>query len=274
MRKKFGQNFLIDARARDILIDALPKEAGWGVWEIGPGIGAMTSGLLERGCQVTAFEIDEGFCKILHDFFDTNPNFTLIEGDVMKTWKEGRARPAPTGTPGGAPVSCYLLGNLPYTIGAALIADFIENQQFFQRQVVMLQKETADRMLAKPGSKNYSSFSVLCQSVYTIEPLLRLKGASFYPEPHVESAAVTMTLKKDINLPASFYPLVRGLFAQRRKTVRNNLNNFLKRTTEGTENPEFLLEKAGLDGKLRAEDLSLEDFTALAKIVEKDYNSR
>jgi 16S rRNA (adenine1518-N6/adenine1519-N6)-dimethyltransferase len=157
MRKKYGQNFLIDSRVRNALVEALAPRAGEAVWEIGPGLGAMTSSLLERGARVTAFEIDPGFSGALEEFFGVNPGFTLIRGDVLKTWP--LAVPSP-----------LLLGNLPYNIGAVLLASFIEARRFFRRMVVTVQRETARRMLAGPGSGEYSSFSVLCRSVYRIDP--------------------------------------------------------------------------------------------------------
>ncbi|MDR1908518.1 MAG: ribosomal RNA small subunit methyltransferase A, partial [Spirochaetaceae bacterium] len=171
MRKNYGQNFLINPEARRRLLDALEAGRGAEVWEIGPGIGAMTQALLDRELRVLAFEIDRGFITVLREFFGANGNFTLIEGDVMKTW--------PRTERGGD----YLLGNLPYTIGAALLADFIEKDRFFRRMVVTVQRETARRMMARPGEADYSSFSLLCGAAYRISPLISLKGASFYPEP-------------------------------------------------------------------------------------------
>ncbi|MDR0589544.1 MAG: 16S rRNA (adenine(1518)-N(6)/adenine(1519)-N(6))-dimethyltransferase RsmA, partial [Spirochaetaceae bacterium] len=218
MRKKFGQNFLINPGARRQLLEALEITGGDAVWEIGPGLGAMTGGLLDRGAVVTAFEIDRGFSRILQDLFKNRENFRLVTGDVLKTWKTLQD---------GAP---FLLGNLPYTIGAVLLADFIEGRRFFKRMVVTLQRETANRMLASPGSKDYSSFSVLCASVYTITPLMVLKGPSFYPVPKVESQGVRLDLRtgrEPGKYPVFFRALVRSLFSSRRRTLRNNLQNFI-----------------------------------------------
>ncbi|MDR2536701.1 MAG: 16S rRNA (adenine(1518)-N(6)/adenine(1519)-N(6))-dimethyltransferase RsmA, partial [Treponema sp.] len=212
-RKQFGQNFLIRREIRTRLLDALGFERGDAVWEIGPGLGAMTAPLLERGAHITVFEIDEGFCRILRGFF--GERLTLIEGDALATWRD--TNPAP-----------YLLGNLPYNIGARLIADFIEQGRFFQRMVITIQREVAQRMSARPHTKDYSSFSVLCASVYTVTPLMVLKGACFYPAPHVDSQAVRLDLRLDRpRYPALFYPLVRALFSSRRKTVKHNLRDFM-----------------------------------------------
>jgi 16S rRNA (adenine1518-N6/adenine1519-N6)-dimethyltransferase len=254
MRKRYGQNFLVKAEARRALVDALGAQAGDAVWEIGPGLGSMTSLLLERGLALSAFEIDTGFIAVLKEEFGALPHFTLIEGDVLKTWKQ--AAPAP-----------FLLGNLPYTIGAALLGDMIEGGRIFDRMVVTVQKETALRMAAGPGSRDYSSFSVLCSSVYTIRPLLELKGAAFYPVPRVDSSAVVLEKRADVAVdeyPPLFYPLVRALFSSRRKTVKNNLEGFIKGRMRAAD----LLEKAGISATSRAEELGSEDFLRLARLLE------
>jgi 16S rRNA (adenine1518-N6/adenine1519-N6)-dimethyltransferase len=269
MRKKFGQNFLINPGARKKLLEALEIGRGDEVWEIGPGLGAMTGGLLDQGALVTAFEIDRGFSLILKDLYKDSENFRLVEGDVLKNWKTVK---------NDAP---FLLGNLPYNIGAVLLADFIEGRRFFRRMVVTLQRETANRMLASPGSKDYSSFSVLCASAYTISPLMVLKGASFYPIPKVESQGVRLDLRADRvskNPPVFFGALVRSLFSSRRKTLRNNLQNFIlsgiiNKDTLGNKKrvEEFCMtvfETSGIDPNGRAETLGYEDFITLARILE------
>jgi 16S rRNA (adenine1518-N6/adenine1519-N6)-dimethyltransferase len=257
MRKKFGQNFLINPGVREALVRALDARAGESVWEIGPGLGAMTSLLLAEGLCVRAFEIDAGFAFSLKELFADNANFTLIEGDVLKTWPNEPAAP-------------YLLGNLPYNIAAALLSDLIEQGRFFDRLVVTVQREVARRMAAVPGSVDYSSFSVLCASAYRVKPLMVIKGASFYPKPRVDSQAVLLERRDDAAraLPACLYPLVRRLFASRRKTIKNNLTAFFAPRENSSVMAAHALEKNGLDGGKRAEDLTLRDFEALAKTIE------
>ncbi|MDR2303548.1 MAG: 16S rRNA (adenine(1518)-N(6)/adenine(1519)-N(6))-dimethyltransferase RsmA [Treponema sp.] len=265
MRKKYGQNFLIDARVRNVLVEALAPRAGEAVWEIGPGLGAMTSSLLERGARVTAFEIDPGFSGALEEFFGANPGFTLVRGDVLKTWP--LAAPSP-----------LLLGNLPYNIGAVLLASFIEARRFFRRMVVTVQRETARRMLAGPGSGEYSSFSVLCRSVYRLRSLTVIKGAAFFPVPRVDSQGLCLDLiNEDPHYPQSLYPLVRQLFSSRRKTVRNNLTTFVKScimgNAEAGREAGHLAEKAlktcGIKPDARAEQLGLKEFVKLAGFLEE-----
>ena len=255
MQKKFGQNFLINPAIRQALVDELGANSGEEVWEVGPGLGAMTDMLFKNGNKVKAFEIDTGFIRILKNIFGENENFTLIEGDVLKTWAE--SPPAP-----------YLLGNLPYNIAAALLADFIEKGCVFSRMVVTVQKEVALRMAAKAGSADYSSFSVLCASMYKVKPLMTIKPSSFYPQPNVDSMGVLMETKfPEKNMeqyPKVFYPLVRALFASRRKTIKNNLTAFL--ASSSSKIPvENILSENGLTGMERAETLELEQFISLAK---------
>jgi 16S rRNA (adenine1518-N6/adenine1519-N6)-dimethyltransferase len=260
MRKKFGQNFLINPVIRHELASALKAEAGDGVWEIGPGIGAMTSLLLEKGLSVRAFEIDTGFTRVIKGLFPENKSLTLVEGDVLKTW------PAQPSAP-------YLLGNLPYNIAATFLAELIVQGRFFKRMVVVTQREVALRMAASPSSADYSSFSVICSSAYRVKPLMLIKSASFYAKPNVDSQGVLLELKDTCALPPSFFPLVKRLFLSRRKTVKNNLAAFFApdAATRNQALASAALEKCGIDGARRAEELSLEDFLRLAKTIEMPH---
>jgi 16S rRNA (adenine1518-N6/adenine1519-N6)-dimethyltransferase len=262
VRKQWGQNFLTNPGARKIRVDELAAEHGDAVWEIGSGLGCMTHELLERGIQLTAFEIDLGLCSVLEELFAPHKNFTLVRGDVLKTWKTAER------------ASC-LLGNLPYTIAALLMGNLITEACFFSRMLITVQKEVAFRMAAKPGSKDYSSISVLCASAYSMKLIMTLKGASFYPPPHVDSAIIRFDRLNSAPLPNPlFYPLVRALFASRRKTIANNLQIFIARscTMKGKDTAEVAreaLKTCGLSGRERAEDLSHLTFMALAEELAK-----
>jgi len=263
MQKKFGQNFLINPETRKTLVQALDAQSTDEVWEIGPGLGAMTALLLETGLKVKAFEIDLGFIRILKNIFSENKNFTLVEGDVMKTWRDQQA------------VS-FLFGNLPYNVAAALLADFIENNRIFSRMVVTIQKEVALRMTATAGKPDYSSFSVLCASAYKVKPLMTIRPSSFYPQPNVDSMAVLLEKKAAQKYPAVFYPLVRALFTSRRKTIKNNLLTFLSsRFGDSLQNKSAvqqlvasILQSNSLNGTERAESLGLETFLSLALSID------
>jgi 16S rRNA (adenine1518-N6/adenine1519-N6)-dimethyltransferase len=266
-QKKFGQNFLINPEARKKLVAALEIHPNGSLWEVGPGLGAMTVGLLDSGARVTVFEIDRGFSNHLRELFGSQENFKIVEGDVLKTWPQeyGIQRPD------------YFFGNLPYNIAAVLLGDLIEGNALFQRMVVTVQKEVAQRMIAPPGTEHYSSFSVLCSSVYRITPLMTLKGASFFPPPNVDSQAVKMELRRDLadqSFPPLFYPLVRGLFSSRRKTVRNNLIPFLssRGLDRAADRALTALSAAGIEPNQRAETLDLDEFLNLARTLEETYD--
>ena len=266
MQKKFGQNFLINPKTRQTLAQALGANAGDEVWEIGPGLGAMTALLLENGCRLRAFEIDAGFIRVLKRLFADEKDFSLIEGDVMKTWKKNWHKENP-------PV--YLLGNLPYNIAAAILADFIESGCLFSRIVVTVQKEVALRMAASAGSPDYSSFSVLCASVYKVKPFIQISPSSFFPQPNVDSTGVLLERLPLAEIPTGFYPLVRSLFASRRKTIKNNLTIYISsrlgKLPAGASVQDVcasIFNENGLSGMERAETLELEAFLSLAKSIE------
>jgi 16S rRNA (adenine1518-N6/adenine1519-N6)-dimethyltransferase len=217
LKKRFGQNFLINRGAREKIVACLDLRPGETVWEIGPGLGAMTELLLERAGRVVVFEIDGGFVRLLKKFFGDRPSFLLVEGDAIKRLAESRER---FGVPD------RLLGNLPYSSASQIIAAFIEREIAPRRLTVTVQKEMALRLRARPGQKNYSSFSVLCQSFFEIRHEFDLKGGSFHPRPEVESAVVS--LEPQFTLQAgpvreAFFRLIRASFLSRRKTLANNL---------------------------------------------------
>ncbi len=260
MQKKFGQNFLVNRDARRRLIDALQVEEGTTVWEVGPGLGAMTDEMLRRGCVVTAFEIDHGFADTLRQIFAPyieKGQFTLVEGDVLKTWK-------PYFKEHGLPQRFF--GNLPYNVAAAIVADMISEGARFDRSIITVQKEVAERMAAKFGTDNYSSFSVLCQWAYDVTNVMDLAGGCFWPRPNVDSRSVAFVKKEQFPCckdPKLFMTMLRVLFAQRRKTIKNNLN-----TMNGLKgNVDAVLERAGIAANIRAETLSGEQMLALSDVL-------
>lgn len=267
MQKKFGQNFLINENARKRIIDALDITENSSVWEVGPGLGCMTEEILLRGASLTAFEIDRGFAECLKNFFDSYAEkFSLVEGDVLKTWKIERAA---FSEKTGKENPDRFFGNLPYNIAATLIADTIENQVRFDKCVFTVQKEVAKRMTAKPGTEDYSSFSVLCSWAYDIKNVADLAGTNFWPKPNVDSRAVLFTKKEgfpDCENPKLFCKMQRALFSSRRKNVKNNLGIFLS----SAEKAEYALDKSKIMPSLRAEVLTLEQMLVLSDVLNKD----
>lgn len=266
MQKKFGQNFLINEQARMKIIDALDVKAGTSVWEVGPGLGAMTAEMLRRGARLTVFEIDRGFVSALRQFFSAYIEagfLRIVEGDVMKTWgNELSAQGMPE----------RFFGNLPYNIAAALIADTIEKSVRFEKVVFTVQKEVAMRAAAKPGTSDYSSFSILCQWAYRLKPIIELSGGNFWPRPNVTSSAFFMEKTDSFpgcDNPALFMKLLRALFSSRRKNIRNNLSAFLS----NPEKAEHILRQAGIDQSVRAEALPVQSILQLSDVLNADIIS-
>lgn len=267
MQKKFGQNFLVNEDARVSLIDALDINESSYVWEVGPGLGCMTYEILKRGAGINCFEIDKGFAGINREFFDDyakKGKFSLVEGDVLKTWKKYFK-----GEENNSKIPDRFFGNLPYNVAATIIADMISEGIRFEKMVVTVQKEVGLRMCAKPGTEDYSSFSVLCQWAYDCKPLMDLAGGNFWPRPNVDSRAVIFTRKENFpgcENPKLFMTLVRALFSSRRKTVKNNIKSVLR----PGQNADEIFEKAGISSSERAENMSIEQFQRLSDVLNKN----
>ncbi len=263
MQKKFGQNFMVNPAARSRITGLLALEKGSRVWEIGPGLGCMTAGMLESGADVTVFEIDRGFISLLGQFFEDyarQGKFRIVEGDVLRTWQQELARQQVPAT------DISLFGNLPYNIAATFIADTITRNLIFARCVFTVQKEVAQRMAAAPSTAQYSAFSVLCQWQYDVKPAMELAPGNFWPRPNVSSQAVLLTQKQHpprCGNPPLFVRTVHTLFSQRRKTLLNNIKPLLPKGADARA----VFTQAGLDPSARAENLALEDFVRLTEAL-------
>ncbi|MBQ4281417.1 MAG: ribosomal RNA small subunit methyltransferase A [Spirochaetales bacterium] len=260
MTKKFGQNFLVSMSALDRITALSGACEGMRVWEVGPGIGALTTKLLQTGAEVTAFEIDHGFCRILREqaYVDV-PNFKLVEGDALKNWKTEWE------TQGTPDIIC---ANLPYNVGSIFIASVIENRCLPQTMVFTLQSEVVDRICAKQTDDAFSGFSILAGIDYENTDAMRLRSGCFFPSPNVDSSVVVMRKRENPLVPDSeardFLELVRILFAQRRKTVKNNL----KATGKSSADIDRALSECGISQTERAEKLSVGQILALKRSLQ------
>ncbi len=252
--KRFGQNFLVDDAAISAIGRAVMERAGDGmpVYEIGPGLGSLTRKLILAGASVKAFEIDKGFCAFLRDG-GYGDKLEIIEGDVLETLFSGIHKP-----------SC-LCGNLPYNVGTLLTIRILEggiSGSYPDNMVFLLQKEVADKFCAKEGDRNYSSLAILTSLSYDCNKLFDVKPGSFFPVPKVMSSLIAFRRKAmpiigDAEEKRSFVRLMRSCFANRRKTLKNNLQQ------AGYSDAQDLLDKAGIDSGKRAETLTLQDFLRL-----------
>jgi 16S rRNA (adenine1518-N6/adenine1519-N6)-dimethyltransferase len=261
LKKRWGQNFLVNRGARERLVSLLGAGPGDLAWEIGPGLGSMTGMLLDRCRSVVAFEVDHGLCRWLSESLGARPGFALVEGDFLETWK-------PFVAARGAPDR--LLGNLPYRSASLMIADLVEAGVRPEVSVFTVQRELADRMQSAPGTKSYSSFSVLCQSCFEVSGHGDLKAGSFYPVPEVVSSIVMMKPRAGAPGPDELRVLsllLRGLFSARRKTLRNNLGSpWLAPLLAPGQGLDLLLSE-GIDPGARAEELAPEMFVRLARLL-------
>lgn len=259
LKKRWGQNFLINRGARERLVSLLDVNGGETTWEIGPGLGSMTGLLLEKSARLLAFELDRGICRYLTENLGDLPAFTLIPGDFLETWKQAVAD---HGRPD------RVLGNLPYRSASLMIADLVEGGLRPGIMIFTVQRELADRMCSRPGTKSYSSFSVLCQSCFEVSGRGDLKPGSFYPVPEVVSTIVEMRPRPGAPegpVLALLSELARGLFAARRKTIRNNVSSARVLSLASPEAVLAALQKAGVDPGRRAEELPPETFVQLAR---------
>ena len=250
LKKRFGQNFLVSPGARRKIVSLLAPDRRETVWEIGPGIGSMTHMLLPLVDRLVVFEIDHGLVKVLEEGFAEEPRLHVVPGDYLRTWR---------GAEGAGGLPNAVIGNLPYNAAAPIIASLADWESVAGRVVITVQREVARRMAAVPGTKDYSSFSVICQSVFDVELHGDLAAASFYPVPEVTSTVVRLVPN---NLPRAsdrklFNEVARGLFASRRKTVRNNLLSMQFDERFGQERIDRALEAARIEPQLRGEELSV-----------------
>ncbi len=257
LKKRWGQNFLINRGVRDKILELVAPRPGEAVWEIGPGLGCLTAELVGRCRLLVAFEIDHGLLRFLSRSFAGREDFLLEAGDAVEGWSRACAR---YGVPD------KVVGNLPYSAASALIGSFAESGFSPQRMVFTVQRELASRMAAAPGGKNYSSFSAVCQHVYRVREQFSIRPGSFYPAPQVHSAVVLLEPRGRQETPearALFHSLVQAAFRSRRKTLWNNLQTWsvgypLERLREA-------LGAEGIDPGCRAEQLGPERLAALAR---------
>lgn len=266
-KKSLGQNFLIDGGVLDQIIEAAGLDETRGALEIGPGIGSLTEQLAKAAGKVTAVEIDRRLIPILQDVMSPYGNVSIVHGDILKTdlkqlWQEQFA--------GIENVS--VVANLPYYVTTPIIMKLLEERLPLENIVVMVQKEVAERMAAKPGGKEYGSLSIAVQYYCEPELVCIVPGKSFIPAPNVESAVIKLRRRDApaVSVPdeAKFFHVVQTSFSQRRKTLANNLLAFSGKDRKG-ELSELLL-SIGIQPERRAETLSLEEF---AKVCEALMNN-
>jgi 16S rRNA (adenine1518-N6/adenine1519-N6)-dimethyltransferase len=260
-KKRFGQNFLIDQNIVERIIQTADLRKGEWALEIGPGLGALTVHLAQRADHVVAMEIDTSLVAILRDTLD-NSATTIWEGDALEAdWRELLHNAGWQNQP------LKLVANLPYYLTTPLIMKALESDLPFASLVVMVQKEVATRMLASEGSKDFGILSLAVQYYSEARLAMNVPRTVFIPAPAVDSAVVELrSHAPEVDAPAKeLFAVIRAGFGQRRKTVRNALKALVEEWGLSPEHLDSALEKAKIEPGLRAECLSLKDFSTLTK---------
>ena len=253
-RKRFGQNFLQDEGVIAAIARAIAPHESDHIVEIGPGRGALTEALISSGCRLDAIELDRDLTAGLLAAFSIYPAFKLHSADALQfdfaALQSGEAK-------------LRVVGNLPYNISTPLIFRLLEQASSILDMHFMLQKEVVDRLAAQPGGKDWGRLGVMTQLHCDVESLFEVPPSAFYPPPKVQSAIVRLTPAREIRYPdcdrKALQRVVQLAFAQRRKTLRNNLRGHVS---------DDRLEQLDIDPAARAETLDLGAFVRLAGALE------
>ena len=264
--KKLGQNFLIDDDAINKIVSSAKINKDDLVIEIGPGLGTLTSKLLEKAGKVIAIELDERMVKILTDRFKLYNNFELINEDVLKVdlkkiisenaIAEGKAK---------------IVANLPYYITTPIIMKLLEDKLNIASITVMVQKEVADRMTAKPGDKLSGAITYSVNYYAEAKEIVLVGKESFIPSPEVDSKVIKLQIRDvppvNIEDDEVFFKVIRASFMQRRKTLINGLTN--SGLIKDKEKLLQIFKHMNLNAEIRGEKLTLEQFAELSNLITK-----
>ena len=264
--KSLGQNFLINNEVVENIVNSSEISKSDMVIEIGPGLGTLTKYLLEKAGKVLCVELDTKMIKILQDRFGLYDNFELINADILKVnlneiisenKKEGKIE------------NVKIVANLPYYITTPIIMKLLEEKLDIKSITVMIQKEVADRLIETPGGKNTGAITHTVYYYCESEKIMEVPNSSFIPEPEVTSEVIKLNLRDkpavDIENTKVMFMIIKSAFMQRRKTLLNALTNtkvFINKE-EGIQ----ILKKLNLNENVRAEELSIQNFADIAKII-------
>ena len=262
--KSLGQNFLINSEVVENIVQSSDITKDDMVIEIGPGLGVLTKYLLEKAKKVVCIELDTKMVKILQDRFSEYDNIEIINTDVLKInlneiieKNKGDIR------------KVKVVANLPYYITTPIIMKLIEDRLDIESITVMIQKEVADRLIEIPGGKNTGAITYTVYYYCTSKKIMEVPNTSFIPEPEVTSEIIKMDLRDkpvvDVENPQIMFRIIKSAFMQRRKTLLNALTNanvFINK-----EQGINTLKELNLKENVRAEELTIQDFSNITKIV-------
>jgi 16S rRNA (adenine1518-N6/adenine1519-N6)-dimethyltransferase len=269
-KPKLGQHFLQDSSVALRVVEALGDISQSTVLEIGPGRGALTSTLVRKARRVIAVETDRVLAAQLRMHFSLTPNIEIIEGDILAIDLDTLFGPKPGSSRPGmeqAPERVRVVGNLPYFITSDILLRLFEYRKYFESIVLMVQKEVADRLAARPGTKEYGLLSATAQLYSRVEKLFTVPPGAFSPPPKVHSAVVRLVLSQRLETltvdESGFMSFLKLSFGQKRKTLWNNL-----KSRYSSEDLTRAMQRAKVKPTIRAEALSLEQNAALFRALD------
>jgi len=264
--KRLGQHFLRDQRTIHRIIEALAPKPDETIIEIGPGTGALTSVLGERAGRLIAVEFDNKLTPLLNERFGSLPNFKLVMADALTVDFCAQISPART---------ARLVANLPYNISTAILQRLIAQRACLEEMVLMLQREVVERLLAPAGTTDRGFISVVVEAYCETEKLFDVAPGAFRPPPKVWSSVMRLKLRTRINADVAdqnlLWETVSAGFAQKRKTILNNLRNTSGRLQEILKRnggASIVLCKANVELQRRAETLTLEEWSRIVRAME------
>lgn len=263
--KRLGQNFLIN----DTIVDDIIQKSGVNsqdlIIEVGPGLGNLTSRLLEKAGKVISIELDPKMIDILNDRFSLYDNFELIYEDILKI----DLKKLISDNLNDNIKTAKVVANLPYYITTPIIMKLLEENLNLKSITVMVQKEVAERLAATPGDKLSGAITYSIYYYTTPEIIIDVPSSSFIPEPQVDSAVIKFDILKEPRIKVIdeklFFKVIKSAFLQKRKTLVNTFLN--SNIFENKEKAEEMLLDLGLDIKIRGEKLSLEDFAKITEYI-------
>ena len=265
-KRRFGQNFLVDRAVVDRIIEAVRPSPDQTIIEIGPGRGALTSRLIEKAGRVVAIEFDRDLVPALRTQFARATHFKLFEADALTTDFFAAIAPSPT---------ARVVANLPYNIATAILQRLIEQRRCLSEMTLMLQREVADRITAEPGSSERGFLSVFVEAYCETEKLFDVHPPAFRPVPKVSGTVIRLRARprvaaevKDENL---LWQIVSAGFAQRRKTILNNLRNApapIQDLLKKRGGASIVLCEANIPPLRRAETLTLDEWSSICNQLE------
>ena len=262
-KKRFGQNFLIDERIIDDIIEKSNISKEDVVIEIGPGLGNLTEKLLDNAKTVLAFEIDDDMIRILKDRFKERNNLVVINKDILQVDIQEIVKKYIT-----QGVKIKVVANLPYYITTPIMFKLFKYTDYIDSMTIMVQKEVAERIIARHGSKDYGVLSINTRYYGTSEKLFDVPNTSFTPAPNVTSSVVKITIDKIGNIEdeETFFKLVKASFAQRRKKLINSIENSNMIELDKEKIKDILI-KNNISENTRAEEVNIEKYVTISNDI-------